>query len=84
MNTFFVEAETKKIDGVIHFWYKRVTVCENFDFDKFVKVLKEGDIKVDFDARTNHNHGTKMRVRNNRLPDLYEKSEVVIDATDQI
>ena len=30
-----------------------------------------GDILVDFDARTGHNHGTKFRFRNNKLFELY-------------
>ncbi|HAB54736.1 MAG TPA: hypothetical protein DCE80_21595 [Ignavibacteriales bacterium] len=27
---------------------------------------------VDFDARTGHNHGTKFRIKQNKLPLLYE------------
>lgn len=34
--------------------------------------IELGDILVDFDGRTGHNHGTKFRFRNNRLPELYE------------
>lgn len=32
---------------------------------------------VDFDARTGHNHGTKFRMRQNCLPDLYEIKIVI-------
>lgn len=38
-----------------------------------------GNILVDFDARTGHNHGTKFRMRQNCLPNLYEKSDIVVD-----
>ena len=82
VNAFFLEAEKKKINGVVHFWYKRLTMLENFKFENFLEVIKEGDIKVDFDARTGHNHGTKMRIKSNRVSDLYEKSEVLVDITD--
>ena len=33
---------------------------------------------VDFDARTGHNHGTKFRMRQNCLPNLYEESQVIV------
>ena len=39
--------------------------------DKFIKAIENNDILVDFDARTGHNHGTKFRHRQNKLPDLY-------------
>jgi hypothetical protein len=40
-----------------------------------LKGLQEGFVLVDFDARTGHNHGTKFRLKQNRLPDLYEVAE---------
>ncbi|GAA5252136.1 MvaI/BcnI family restriction endonuclease [Candidatus Rickettsia kedanie] len=39
--------------------------------------LYSGDIVVDFDARTGHNHGTKFRFRNSRLNELYENVEAI-------
>ncbi len=79
-NAFFVEAEKKKVDGIEHFWYRRATILTSFDFQKFLNVARQGALKVEFDARTGHNHGTKFRVPGNRLPDLYHKAEVVLDA----
>ena len=32
-----------------------------------------GDLLVDFDARTGHNHGTKFRLRKNAIINLYEE-----------
>ena len=78
-NAFFVEAEKKKVDGVEHFWYRRATILTSFDFQKFLDVAKEGALKVEFDARTGHNHGTKFRVPGNRLPDLYHSAQIVLD-----
>ena len=78
-NCFFVEGDKKKINGIEHFWYRRVTMLESFNFEKFLTVASEGGVAVDFDARTGHNHGTKFRVESNRFSDLYERSAIVID-----
>ena len=32
---------------------------------------------LDFDARTTHNHGTKVRVKRDRLKDLFQTSIVI-------
>ena len=78
-NAFFIEAENKVMDGAEHFWYRRATMLTSFDFNKFLNVAREGALKVEFDARTGHNHGTKFRLRGNRLPDLYRSADVLID-----
>ena len=54
------------------FKYENIWVLSNFTLDKFIRAIELGDILIDFDARTGHNHGTKFRLRNNRLPELYE------------
>ena len=43
-----------------------------FSLDKFLHSIREGNIFIDFDARTGHNHGTKFRVKQNAIPSLYE------------
>ncbi|HRI30588.1 MAG TPA: MvaI/BcnI family restriction endonuclease [Candidatus Kapabacteria bacterium] len=40
--------------------------------------LDNGNILVDFDARTDHNHGTKFRMRQNCLPSLYEETKKIV------
>lgn len=52
-------------------------MLREFSIEKFVNGLREGFVLVDFDARTGHNHGTKFRLRQNRLPDLYESVEEI-------
>ena len=37
-----------------------------------------GNTLEDFDARTGHNHGTKFRMRQNCLPNLYRISKVIV------
>ena len=49
-----------------------------FNFEGFLKAIEESNILIDFDARTGHNHGTKFRMRQNCLPELYEKVTVII------
>lgn len=73
-NCFFVEADRMREEGVEHFRYSKIGVLQDLSVEKFMAVLKEGDAYVDFDARTRHNHGTKFRIRRNRLPDLYERA----------
>lgn len=73
LNCFYIQAETKKIGGIIHFLYSDIMILQGFNIDKFVEALDTGQLLVDFDARTGHNHGTKFRLRQNALPSLYSK-----------
>jgi hypothetical protein len=73
LNCFYVQARVKKKDGEEYFHYNKILMLQKFSIDKFVKALEENNVLVDFDARTGHNHGTKFRLRQNYLPELYEK-----------
>ena len=53
-------------------------MLQKFNFEGFLKALEEGSILLDFDARTGHNHGTKFRMRQNCLPQLYEKATEIL------
>ena len=77
INCFYIKAEVKKEDGQEYFQYKDILICETFDFKKFLDAMQDGIILIDFDARTHHNHGTKFRMRQDKLPLLYEKVTVV-------
>lgn len=70
-NCFYLKAERKRISGREHFWYKEITILSEFNFDKFLSAIEQGFIYVDFDARTGHNHGTKFRLKQDKLPYLY-------------
>lgn len=71
-NCFFVGALHKKIDDQEHFHYSKIFMLKRFSKERFIEAIEKGDILVDFDARSGHNHGTKFRFRNNRLPELYD------------
>lgn len=73
LNCFYVQADSKKIGGVEYLCYCRIQVLQKFSFDHFLDAIEKGSVLVDFDARTGHNHGTKYRLRQDYLPDLYDE-----------
>ena len=81
LNCFYVIAEPKKINGETYFWFKKALMLKDFDFERLLKAIEDGKAYIDFDARTGHNHGTKFRVQQSLIPELYSDSKVVVDAT---
>ena len=73
-NCFFVRAESKRKDGKLFFHYQDIFMLKALDKNKFINAIEKGDVYIDFDARTGHNHGTKFRLRNNVLIDLYAET----------
>lgn len=78
LNCFYVQAEVKREDGQEYYHYCKIMMLQKFNFDGFLTEIEKGNILVDFDARTGHNHGTKFRMRQNCLPELYEKSTIIV------
>lgn len=70
-NCFYVQADVKKENGEEYYHYNKILMLQYFSIEKFLDALKSNDVLVDFDARTGHNHGTKFRLKQNKLPDLY-------------
>lgn len=77
LNTFYVQAEVKKEGDKEFFWYNRIMILRGFSIENFLQAIVVGDVLVDFDARTGHNHGTKFRLRQNALPKLYSDIQEV-------
>jgi len=77
LNCFYIKASVKKEEGLEYYYYEKIYMLEKFDFDKFIAAIQNGVILIDFDARTGHNHGTKFRMRQDRLPELYERVIVI-------
>jgi len=73
LNCFYVQAETKREKGQLFFRYSKIWILESFRLEGLLRGLEQGFVFVDFDARTGHNHGTKFRLRSNKLPELYER-----------
>lgn len=76
-NTFFVLAERKRENGTEYFHYSRFIMLRGLRIDNLVNAISAGDLLIDFDARTGHNHGTKFRLRQNKLTDLYKDVEEI-------
>ncbi len=83
LNCFYVRAEVKKerIGNKTkeYFLYNYVLKLSRFNQDKLIEAFRKGLLYIDFDARTHHNHGTKVRIRYNDIPFLYSEAEVVLD-----
>lgn len=60
------------------FHFNKVIMLQTFSFANFLNEIEAGNILVDFDARTGHNHGTKFRLRQNCLPKLYQRTTEII------
>jgi len=78
LNCFYVQAEVKIEEGKEFYKYSKVTMLQKFNFEGFLNQIEKGNILVDFDARTGHNHGTKFRMRQNCLPELYHKTTSIV------
>lgn len=78
LNTFYVQAEVMKDGDKEFFHYNRILILRGFNVDNFVTALVEGNVLVDFDARSGHNHGTKFRLRQNARPKLYSDIQEVV------
>lgn len=78
LNTFYVQAEVMKEGDKEFFHYCRVLILRGFSIDNFVTALVAGNVLIDFDARTGHNHGTKFRLRQNARPKLYSDIQEVV------
>ncbi len=73
-NTFFVRAQRKKEHGKEFFLYEEILMLKSISKEKFINAIEEGEVYVDFDARSGHNHGTKFRINSAIIPKLYAES----------
>ena len=71
LNCFFVKFDELILNNVQHFHYTDAFVLEDVNLQSFMNGIEIGDVKIEFDARTGHNHGTKMRMFEKDIPDVY-------------
>ena len=45
--------------------------------EEFKNLLKAGILVIDFDARTRHNHGCKLRIHPKYIPQLFNRVEKI-------
>jgi len=76
-NSFYVQAEVKHENGKEFFRYNKCLMLRDFNLDNFLRAIGLGYVYVDFDARAGHNHGTKFRLRQDKIPELYGNVTVI-------
>lgn len=76
-NTFYVQAQVKRQRGQEFFHYNKIFILRNLKIENFVAAIERGNMYIDFDARSGHNHGTKFRLNPKALPDLYGDIEEI-------
>ena len=74
-NCFFIGCEKKIVDGNVYMRISEILKLMEFSKENLIDFIKNGNLYFDFDARTGHNHGTKMRVNPSNVPNLYETKE---------
>ena len=77
-NTIFVLADSRKVNGQEEFKYEKLLLLEDFAFNNFLRAIIDGNVFVDFDARTGHNHGTKFRINQHNWAALFNKVTAVV------
>lgn len=78
-NTVFVLCKTKRCPttGQKMFYYDEAFIFSGFKICNLVELFNTGGLYLDFDARTRHNHGTKIRVKKDRLPELFDSCIII-------
>lgn len=76
-NCFYVRAEEKREKGEVYFHYNKIWILQGLSLENLINSLVGGNILVDFDARTGHNHGTKFRLRPGTRTLLHEHEEEI-------
>jgi hypothetical protein len=79
LNCFYVQANTKREGNLEFFKYEKIMMLQRFSVEKLVEAMEAGFLYIDFDARTGHNHGTKFRLRQDKLPYIYENVELITE-----
>lgn len=77
-NCFYVVADSKKENNHEFFKYEQLYMLSGFSFPKFLDAIDSGEVVVEFDASSDHNHGTKFRVKQGSLSKLYSSVKRVI------
>jgi len=77
LNCFYLQARTKREQKKEFFSYEKIFILTGFSIAAFIDAIDKGYVYVDFDARTGHNHGTKFRLRQDKLTELYEEVQPI-------
>ena len=78
-NCISVSAESRKDpkSNREEYRYQKMQVMHGFDSDLALSAIDSGVIRIEFDASTNHNHGTKFRIPRELVSSLYKSCEEI-------
>jgi hypothetical protein len=65
-------------DGKQYFHYVEAYFLKKIDIDKFVDCIENGIVRIEFNARTGHNHGTRFRMFFKDAPLMYQDVQRVM------
>lgn len=80
-NLIFAQADTKSINNIQYFHYKKIFIYSSFNFDAFIEAIEQGLIQFDirigaYKSGKNigkaHDHGSGFRIRPDNLKILYK------------
>ena len=79
----YVKAESRWSGSNEEFHFNEAWLMKGFDFDNFIKLLKNGEIKVDirigqYSDGSPHDHGTGFRVFPDKLDLCFSKRKKII------
>ncbi|MDD3536527.1 MAG: MvaI/BcnI family restriction endonuclease [Candidatus Cloacimonetes bacterium] len=77
INCFYVFVDVKREKGKEYLKYGDIKMLSTFSMTKFIDAIENNLIYIDFDARTGHNHGTKFRIRESNIWQLYDKVTLI-------
>jgi len=73
-HTLLVYRKTKTQGGRKYYWYEEAYLMRDIKTDSIEELVKDGSLVIDFDARTGHNHGTKIRIKKSEIGRLFNES----------
>ncbi|HEX8890321.1 MAG TPA: MvaI/BcnI family restriction endonuclease [Pyrinomonadaceae bacterium] len=59
------------------YWYDEAYLMKTVRMDQIPKLITDGSLVLDFDARTHHNHGTKLRIKKSKARELFTEFEMM-------
>lgn len=59
------------------YWYDEAYLMKTVRMNQIPKLIGDGSLVLDFDARTHHNHGTKLRIKKSKAKDLFTGFEMM-------
>ena len=72
-NCLYVKADVKQEDGKEYFHYNEAFFLKGVNLDSFLDCIEKGIVRVEFNARTGHNHGTRFRIPFKGIPEIYSE-----------